>query len=517
MEAIQTIMDTFRTNVECDSVTKAWAELYTRQRTGIMELKRGKTAPREHEFLMEHQRLCKDIADRTARYGFFLDTGTGKTLTALAIIDEHPDEKWLILCPKSIIITAWVEDQMDFFPTMKLLPLSRDMRKSDYVEIAERWKLPVAFKTVAQLKAMLIENAKAIVTNPESFRVDVKQYVEAGMTSIIMDESSMIKNPTSQITKVFVKYVKTLHRVYLLSGKPAPNDETEYFSQILAINPAIFGTSYTRFKERFFVKSGYMGYDWSLRPGADEAIADCLDECSIVIKKEDCLDLPEKTYIRRMVELSPKALSYYRDMEKKQLLLLQDKEIAAPHRMTVVMKLRQITSGFIIDTENAVTERLHSAKLNELAAVVDELGENNAIIWINFKEEIREISEMLEKKGKTFVIAAGGANVNDSIKAFKSNEAQFIIAHPKTLKYGVTFTGKSMTRNCTYAIYYSLSFSYEDYYQSHDRIYRKGQDEKCTFIFLLVNNSVDTDMDLTIGTKHKKTEVIENFMRRMEE
>jgi hypothetical protein len=156
--------------------------------------------------------------------------------------------------------------------------------------------------------------------------------------------------------------------------------------------------------------------------------------------------------------------------------------------------------------------------MDELADVVTELGDNKAIIWINFKEEVKAVERILTTLHKTYVTAYSETkNVDESIRAFKEDEAQFIIANPQTLKYGVTFTGASMKRNCTYAIYFSISYSYEDYYQSHDRIYRKGQTEPCTFIFLLAEKTVDYDMYETLQDKERKSDFVERFMRRMKD
>ena len=226
--------------------------------------------------------------------------------------------------------------------------------------------------------------------------------------------------------------------------------------------------------------------------------------------------MPDKTYQKREVELSTSTMKHYKDMEREQLVCLKDRDIPAPNKLASLMKLRQISSGFIIDTEEQITTSLDKAKINELEKVLEELGDEKAIIWINFKEEVRAIEEMLKDKGYTYVTAYQGTkDVDDSINKFKSNEAQFIIAHPKTLKYGVTFTGNSMKKNCTYAIYYSLSYSFEDYYQSHDRIYRKGQTEPCTFIFLLSKDTIDNNLYWCLQNKGTSAQLIENMVKEL--
>lgn len=113
---------------------------------------------------------------------------------------------------------------------------------------------------------------------------------------------------------------------------------------------------------------------------------------------------------------------------------------------------------------------------------------------------------------KTVVTAYGETeNKNKSINDFKTGSAQYIIAHPNTLKYGVTFT------NCSYAIYYSISYSFEEYYQSHDRIYRKGQSRPCTYIFLNAKNTIDEIMFETIMGKKSRAEFREKVLKHLAE
>lgn len=442
----------------------------------------------------------------------------GKTISALSIIDKSINEtarQWVIICPKSIIKTAWVDDQEQFFPDINLLPVKAGMKKAELQEYARKFVTDGG--TVSKIED-LFPYVDCIVTNPEQF----KKYFKAGklknFKGLILDESTIIKNRTAQITKDITEFSKQCAQVYILSGKPAPNTPLDYFTQVRIVHPNIFGNSFTKFRDNFFFQYDFMGYDWRLRPEKQELFSKLLSLCSIVVSKADCLDLPEKTYLIREVELGTEARRYYSEMEKEQLVLLRDRDIAAPNKLASLMKLRQISSGFIIDTDAGVTERLDKAKVNELKSVIEELGDEKAIIWINFKEEVRAIEEMLQAGGYTYVTAyQGTANVDDSIEAFKKNEAQFIIAHPKTLKYGVTFTGNSMVKNCTYAIYYSLSYSFEDYYQSHDRIYRKGQTEPCTFIFLLGKDTIDYNLYWVVRNKGNQAQLIEDMIKSLGE
>lgn len=470
----------------------------------------------DYPFLMSHQAVCSNIANIRPRYAFFLDTGTGKTISSLAIMDKIINTKciqWVVVCPKSIIKTAWLADNQEFFKDVNLLPVRAGMKKAEIKEYARRY---VTDGSVVNKIEDIFPYVDGIVTNPEQFKKYFKEGKLSNFKGLILDESTMIKNRQAQITDMITKFARECKNVYILSGKPAPNTPLDYYNQVRVVHPYIFGQSFTKFRDNFFRQTDYMGYNWELRADRKELFTKLLDLCSIFVSKTDCLDLPPKTYLMREVELDDDVMSHYKMMEREQLVCLKDTDIPAPNKLASLMKLRQISSGFIIDTENAETIRLDKAKVKELGVVLEELGDEKAIIWINFKEEVKAIEELMQEKGYTYVTAYQGTkNVDDSIEAFKNNTAQFIIAHPKTLKYGVTFTGSSMVKNCTYAIYYSLSYSFEDYYQSHDRIYRKGQTEPCTFIFLLSKDTIDYNLYHCIHNKGTSAQLIEDMVKEL--
>ena len=107
-------------------------------------------------------------------------------------------------------------------------------------------------------------------------------------------------------------------------------------------------------------------------------------------------------------------------------------------------------------------------------------------MWANFKHEIRTILDMLASEG---YIAQGLWSETQErdivIKTFQRGFSQVLVANPQSAAHGLTFT------NCSYAIYFSMNYSYELQKQSEDRIHRIGQGKKCTYYFLIARNTVD--------------------------
>lgn len=473
----------------CDASVTKIAESLTAAEKEVERLKE-KGYQGEHPLLMEHQATCLAIAEKMPWYAFFLETGTGKTLLGLSIIREKPYVKWLVVCPKAIIKTAWLDDAAKFYPDMKIIPYNRSLKRTTYREYQLKWGTQQPEQA-----------ADVLVCNYESFRIMRDEFLALGVQGVIFDESVKIKNPSASVTKAAIQFADKMVYRYILSGIPAPNSELEYFTQLQVVDPGIFGTNFWRFRSNYFEPLDYFQSKWELKPEMARQFYNSLAKRSIVKRKKDCLDLPELVAVRRNIVLSPSAMKYYREMHRTRVLeLLKDgATVIAPNKLAQLMKLRQITSGFIIDNEDT-PKMLHKEKLKELLEVLDELGGSQAIIWCNFRNEIERIKEVLGDKAVT---AYGDTkDIDSSIDKFKAGEAQYIIANPKTLKYGVTLT------NASYAIYYSLSYSYDDFAQSRDRIHRYGQTNKATLIFLLAEGTIDEVLYDVLMQKKTKDEAM---------
>lgn len=480
--------------------------------------------------LLPHQKAGAMIADIFDRYAFYYDTGTGKTVLALEIIaqkEKKENASFLILCPKTIIKTAWMDDTRHFFPKMKLLPLSKNYTINDYRQLYLHWNkidvdIPIEEKFIDSdcwhqgnvnkrlklIKDKLLPRAKHFIVNPELFRLDVEFYKKLKCNGLIIDESAILKNYYSKITSCVRRFGKDFKYIYLLSGKPAPNHTLEYFPQMKMIDPQIFSMSFDRYKEKYYREDGYT-YRFKTE-GNKREVVNLIGSRSITLSKEDCIELPEKTYQVRQLTLPPDIMAAYNEMlhgfyiefvkhEEKQSLSVATK-------LASLMKLRQITSGFVIKNNKPLL--LHDIKEKELINLLDDIGNHQAIIWCQFQYEINRIVSLLKEKNKKVVTAYGNTrDVDESIIQFKTGKADYIVAHPKTLKYGVTLT------NCTYAVYYSMSYSHEEYYQSHDRIFRKGQKNKCTYTFIQVDNTIDERIYDVVQNKKTKTQLFEVLMK----
>jgi superfamily II DNA or RNA helicase len=487
--------------------------------------------------LLSHQKAGAILADKYDKFAFFYDTGTGKTIMALEIMKNKYKKfgtKFLAVVPKPIIKTAWMEDSINFFPKMKILPLSKNFKPLDYIKLYNRWnKIDNSDKYIKVTEEMelgiqkitnsfqkqvlneLMNKAQHYIINMDLFRdkdESEKLLSELKFTGIILDESAIIKNYESKSARRMRVMAKRneITNFYLLSGKPAPNNDSEYYSQMKIVDPETFSMTRDDFLKEYFYLNKYNKP--ISRQSKTEELAKMVAKKSLVISKEDCLDLPNTTNNVNAIQLDAEIYKKYASMYQEfvtevETSLKIDKKIKVNSGLASLMKLRQIANGFILDS-NQKPHLLHNKKLNRLEEILDDIGNNQVIIWHNFDFELEMISKVLNSIGKTFVTANGKTkNLDENIRLFKENKVDIIIANLKTLKYGVTLV------NSHYAIYYSLSYSFEDYYQSQARIHRYGQNEECTYFFILAEDTVDQNLYNAVLGKESRNKFFEGLLK----
>lgn len=408
-------------------------------------------------FLRKYQRDIVNTALNHGCYGIFSDTGTGKTVMGLELANHY--SKSLILCPLSVIETAWVDDCHRFYPDKEIVNVWSNGGK------AERVKL-------------LNKSADLYVMNYESYKILRNEVRNAGFDCIIVDESSVMKNMSSQITQALLELVTVIPHRFVLSGCPTPNHNSEIFPQMKFVDPELFGNNYYGFLARYFHQDMSNPHEWYQTDDDKERYFARLSEQSIFLKKEDCVDLPEKVFEVKKFEMAGTQRQYYDTIVQDiQANINQWSKFEFTAKL---MKLREVTSGFVIGKDNGVTD-FDNNKEALLREVLSGIGDRQVIVWCQFQHEIETLAAKFGGVGLT----SKTKGRDDIIRGFKNGSIRLLFTHPKLIGKGLTFTG------CTYNIYYSLSFSYEEFKQSQDRIHRIGQNSKCTYIILQAANSIE--------------------------
>jgi len=443
------------------------------------------------------------LIDRGFCGALIWDPGTGKTRTVLeSIKDLSPDIKILIVCPISIIEAAWAEDIRKWTP---------DLTYHNYH------------------KGKKFDWSKRInIINYESMRVDrnvIEVMKQAKLTPMmcVCDESSKFKSPTSKITKVLLKLAPQFKFRLILSGTPTPNSELEWWSQINFVSPYILHEKFHHFKNTYFhlqrgeqvtssrgcyltrqelQKRFQQGWEYRISPEAKEKLLDIISPVCSVAKKDECLDLPPQVDQIRNIEMNPEQKRIYKEIKTLLISEINGEFVVARNALTKLMKLREVTSGFVYD-DNGEIQDFGSRKFSELDSLLDDIN-GQVIIWGNYKYEMEKIAANVSKNYKVGLLYSKTKDRDQVIADFISGKIDVLIAHPLSAAHGLTFV------NCSTQIFFSLSYSYEQYDQARARTHRAGQKHKCTYIHFICDDSIDqTILDVVRRKKSDQEAVID--------
>ena len=459
-----------------------------------------KTKPYEHQL----KALEKSWASDT--YALFMEMGTGKSkvlVDNIAILyDRGAIKGALIVAPKGVY-KNW--DAIEF-PTH--LP--------DHIECTKvLWEPTATKKKQAELDTLFDDKGdlKILIMNVEAFSTNkgldfARSFLNifVGRALIGIDESTTIKNPTAKRTKNILKIGDLAKYRRILTGSPVTKSPLDLFSQCEFLDPYHLGhASYYSFRARYanMVKRNFGGRQVQLVVSyrrLDE-LADILDKFSYRVLKEDCLDLPEKVFTKRLVELTPEQDKAYKQMKQMALAMLDNGEVMTTvNVMTQLMRLHQITCGHF-KADDGTTTALKNNRMDALLQLLEET-DGKVIIWANYREDIKNIVAALKKAygDASTVEYHGGVDSTlrqEHIAQFqqKNGPTRYFVGNAQTGGYGITLTAANTV------IYYSNSYDLEKRLQSEDRAHRIGQTGSVTYVDLIAENTVDDKIVKSLRNK----------------
>ena len=228
-------------------------------------------------------------------------------------------------------------------------------------------------------------------------------FVKGHETLVTVDESTTIKSPTASRTKSTVKL--GLHAKYrrILTGSPVTKSPLDLYTQCQFLDSELLGfSSFWAFKSRYALMAhrnaagGAHSYQHIIKYVRLDELNTKLESFSTRILKEDCLDLPEKVYMKRSVELTSEQVKAYNEMKQFAVAELEDKTMTAFSALTQMMRLHQITCGHVT-TDDGTIQEIKSNRLKELLNLLEET-DGKIIIWANYRYDIQSITKALEKK-----------------------------------------------------------------------------------------------------------------------
>jgi SNF2 family DNA or RNA helicase len=437
-----------------------------------------------------HQSKALEMSWDKEVFAYFMEMGTGKSKVLIdniaMLFNAGKINGALIIAPKGVYknwFDSEIPNHMPDYVEKKVGLWRTDPNAKD---------LKPLFSTGAELH-ILIMNVEAFSTKKG---VDfAKKFLSCHNTIIGIDESTTIKNPQAKRTRAIVELgTKSKYR-RILTGSPVTKSPLDLFAQCYFLHPYLLGhESYYTFKVRYAVTKqiNVSGRTIQIVVGYRNLgeLSEKLKPFSYRVLKDDCLDLPKKTYTKRIIELTDEQKKVYKTMKQQAIAFLNGKMITTATVITQMMRLHQITCGHF-KSDDGTIQTIKNNRINQLMEVLEEM-EGKAVIWAHYRYDIESIVEAVSKKyGENSVVTYyGDTSTDDRQKAIKKiqdpkSPVRFIVGTPQTGGYGITLTGASTM------IYYSNGYDLEKRQQSEARIDRIGQEKPMTYVDIIAEGTVD--------------------------
>ena len=439
-----------------------------------------------------HQLTALEKSWNRETYAYFMEMGTGKTKVlidnAAMLYDKGKINGVLIVAPKGVIGTWYNNEIPAHLPTH--IENVSVLWQSNITKGQSR-KLGTLFKTGEDLH-ILIMNVEAFST--QKGRDFAAKFLASHNTLMAIDESTTIKNPKAQRTKNIIALSSKAKYRRILTGSPVTKNPLDLFSQCYFLDPFHLNhESYYSFRMRYAVMktANIAGRKIQLVSGFRNLgeLSEKLQPFSYRVLKEDCLDLPDKIFIKRHITLSTDQRKLYEQMRKEALATLNGKKVTTVNALTQLMRLHQITCGHFT-ADDGTTQRIPNNRIGELMDILEET-EGKAIIWAHYQWDIKDIiKEITKVHGPGSVVDYYGLTPQDqrdtNREKFQSDpKCRFLVGTPSTGGYGLTLTAANTV------IYYSNGYDLEKRLQSEDRAHRIGQKKSVTYVDIIAQDTVD--------------------------
>lgn len=439
-------------------------------------------------------------------FGELFEMGCGKTLTTIAVAGALYNlgkiDRVLVVAPTSVC-SVWTHDLNQFatFPWEARVLLGDKKKRLKALNELENWPF----------KALRI----AVINYESTHRDGIFEALAAYKPDLIVcDESQRIKNPSAAQSKALHKLGDAAPFRMILSGTPVQNNAVDLYSQYRFLDPAVYGANFYAFKNRYCIMGGYGQHQIVGYRNMDELVE---KEHSVAyrVTKEECLDLPQQTFINRYVQFTDAEQAIYEQLRKSSFLELETGEnVTATTILTMYLRLMQLTGGFLTADESTRPKQVNTAKLDALADIVDDYvvdAGKKLVIFARFRAEIAAIENLLRLRKIQYGSIYGDVPMEERgkiVEDFQTNpDTKVFVAQIQTAGLGITLHAAST------AVFYSYDYNYANYAQALARIHRIGQRLPVTYIHLVVDGSIDEKILAALENKEDMAKTVVDSWR----
>lgn len=420
--------------------------------------------------LRPYQDEAADFLYERDRAMILAPVGAGKTaitLTAMrSMIKDGYAKRFLVLAPKRVCTDVWPVE-------------------------APKWtslRLNVAVGTPVQRQEALSSNSPIVVTNYDNIQWLAEQNLSS-FDAVVFDELTKLKNPSGARFKALHKVIDQFKIRWGLTGSFTSNGLEDVFGQCKIVDESLLGRSKGAFLQQYFVCMNRDFGEWMPRPGALQLIMQRIKPATFVLEPGEYKDKLPPCHV---VEMRCQMLDRlpYEKMKKDFVVQFPTAQVLAANAAAVTMKLQQMASGFVYDSERvaSATPGMFTAfktavwfgehKFELLEDLLNENQRANTILVYQFQEELAEL-----KRRYPSVVTLDD---DRAIERWNAGQIELLAVHPKSAGHGLNlqFGGRHM-------VFLSLPWSLELYEQTVGRLHRSGQTQDVWVYVLMAEKTID--------------------------
>ena len=408
-----------------------------------------------------HQRTTSSFFTLNRRSFCFNEQGTGKTASAIWASDflmkQGRINRVLIICPLSIMDSAWRTDLFDFAPHRSV---------------------DIAYGSAKKRKEIIKNGAEYVIINYDGIEIVFSEIANGGFDLIIADEATHYKNAQTKRWKALNRLITPSTWLWMMTGTPAAQSPLDAFGLAKLVNPNSVPRFFSSFRDQVMYK--ITNFKWVPKEDATDRVFNALQP-AIRFTKDQCMDLPAMTYVKRKVELTRQQKAYYDELKSKMVIDMGGERVTSINAAVNMNKLLQISAGAIYTDEGEALEFDIKHRYKVLREVIDE-SSKKVLVFVPFKHVIDVLTAKLCKDGITTEVIRGDVSAPKRTEIFKrfqkTPDPKVLVIQPQAAAHGVTLTAANTV------VWWGPTSSLETYAQANARVHRAGQDHKCTVVQL---------------------------------
>lgn len=444
--------------------------------------------------LWDHQKQAIDWALSRRGAMLAMDMGTGKSRVAIETWERLGRPKTLIVAPKSVVRGVW---------PAQIEQWRRRDRLEPRVEILDSAVRARNGQSAVERKLQLARLADVAVINYESAW---RQPLGDGLRRlrwglIALDESHRIKSPGGKASRYIARLCSGIPRRLALTGTPMPHSPMDIYAQYRAIAPGVYGVSAALFRSRYAVMGGFNGRQIVRWQNADD-MARRYREVAFEARADDVLDLPPAVDSKRTFELSARARRAYSGLEREFWTRVEGGEITVGNALVELLRLAQITSGYLVPDGSDKPVELDTGKRELLADIVADMPrDEKLVVFCRFRRDLDVVASVARASMRPCYEVSGRMKEQD---LWRTTDGGILATQMQAGSLGLDLTAART------AVFYSVGFSLGEYLQARARLRRPGQiGESVQYIHLIAEDSVDKRIMTALA---KRQNVIKSIM-----